>query len=798
MSITLVGAATPVYLAGAASGTVTVPVGVTTSHLGIIQTTSSVAGTVDIGATGWVQRYENPAGQSNHEVAVFTRLGGYAAGDTFSVSQSLSHNVRVTAVWLDTGGRDVTVFGTVGARNAVSSANTVIPGITLTALTQEVLVLGTERTTADGTTPSAFSPVTPTQLYFQEFPADTDSSHYIGWFTPTSTSVGSLTISYSASSGNGTGVMMALAEPAGGGAPALTGSADFSGTGTLTATGTASQAPTASFSWQSNPSTSVLSLGYMINGGTTVQAIASLASDLSSPILGTSTTRPSSGWCNSQISGLNPGTTYYTGVRVDGVLLATGRGTYKTLKAGVQASKIIASSCNNTGSAHAVFTRIKTEAPDFFAHMGDIHYANLTSGIFTDAAWRSAFTSSVTSSTFGPLLAEVPMTYDPDNHDGPGTSLGFPDGVWDTAVSTAVRNLTGEIYAAPTKGFYKTWTHAGVRYIELDRWSFRSDPAAADSSSKTMLGAAQKAWFLNLLQTATEPAIVVLAGFPHYSNLIAGGRWGNYPTERVEIGNAITALSSAQRSKIIFLGGDSHSINADDGTNAMWGRPSLNASPLDQAGGLATGTWNIANIDVPDSRGYFARLTFTPVGSNLNMTWEAVQDDGVVMATWSTSFPLTQSYSDTASFSGTGTLVATGRPAMVGTASFSGSGTLTAAAEQGLVGSASFSGVGTLTAVGAVGIGTPPVSTSWRFLTPVEEIPILLEPRTHLYGSLRYGKAVWRVDGQWDQGLEPSAQIVAAADRFYAGGRIHTVTETQRDELIAGGFGLYITSEETT
>jgi fibronectin type 3 domain-containing protein len=792
-------------MAGVSPLTITVPAGVTSSHFGILILTSNAPGTADYDAPGWLTRYEHPAGENNHEVFVATRLGGLAAGQTFTVTSTLVRTASISVHWFDTGGRDLVTAGTAYTRAGSSLTTNTIPGIAALSGSQDTFVISTERTTADGTTVSSWSPDTPTQVYYNEFATTTDCSHYVGVLSGT-LAANAHTITYSGASGNGFGAMLALVSGGGSdttppsvpgsvtatansstqvtlgwaassdgvgvtsyrvrrggvdlaGATALTGTsfvdttvsastvynytvsavdaagnrsaesavasvttpappdttpptvptalsatpnsatqvtlswtastdnvgvanyriqrdgvtlsagaavtgttfADTSVSGSTTysytvsavdaagnrsAESTSASATTpaggttsavASLSWSSLPSATELSLGWMVDSGTTVQAVASLSSDLSSPILGTVTSRAASGWANSRVSGLTANTSYYTGLRVDGVLIATGRGQYTTLKTGLVASKIITSSCNITGSTHVVFTRIKSEAPDFFVHQGDIHYADLTT--YNDASWRSAFTSSVKSSTFSPMLASVTTTYSPDNHDGPGSSSGGGIGQpWSPAVSADVRELTGEIYTPQTQGFYKTWVHAGIRYIEMDCWTFRNAGTDAQSPTKTMLGAAQKAWLLNLFQTAPEPVIVVFSHFPHYSNLVANGRWGDFNNERQEIGNAIAALPFAQRDKLIFVGGDSHAINADDGANAMWGRPSLNASPLNQSGGPSSGNWNIANIDVPDTRGYYSRLNFVPGTGIVTMTWDAVQDDGTVMATYSRSF----------------------------------------------------------------------------------------------------------------------------------------------------------------
>lgn len=79
------------------------------------------------------------------------------------------------------------------------------------------------------------------------------------------------------------------------------------------------------------------------------------------------------------------------------------------------------------------------------------------------------------------------------------------------------------------------------------------------------------------------------------------------------------------------------------------------------------------------------------------------------------------------------------------------------------------------------------------FLPPTQDVPFRIE--RGLFGMTTRGLTVWRTDGVWRQGFIPTAEQVAAADRFYGGGRIHELTPDERDELVAAGFGAYITEE---
>lgn len=203
-----------------ASGSVfTVPAGVTTAHLGILVLSSANTGDAWT-VSGWTSRATNPSGVNNMSFQVLTRLGGLAAGNTFTIAyNSGTPSTHVSVVWYDTAGRDVDIIGTPGTRGGTSQATITIPGITTSAAT-DVIVISQERTTATGTTISSWSPSAPTQDAYVESNAtlyptnNTDTSVYFGHFMQGAAgATGSYTPTYSAASGNGAGLLISLTAP---------------------------------------------------------------------------------------------------------------------------------------------------------------------------------------------------------------------------------------------------------------------------------------------------------------------------------------------------------------------------------------------------------------------------------------------------------------------------------------------------------------------------------------------------------------------------------------------------------
>jgi hypothetical protein len=198
--------------------TFTVPAGVTAAHLGVL-----ILGTANANdqftVAGWTSRVLNPTGVNNMSFQVFTRLGGLTAGNTFSLAyNSGTPATQVTAVWFDTGLRDVGIVGTTWARAGTSQTTVTVPSIN-TTVASDVILISQERTTASGTTISTVSPAATQDVYYESnvtnFPTtNTDTSHYVGHIAQSAAgATGDYTLTYSGGSGNGVGLAIVIAPP---------------------------------------------------------------------------------------------------------------------------------------------------------------------------------------------------------------------------------------------------------------------------------------------------------------------------------------------------------------------------------------------------------------------------------------------------------------------------------------------------------------------------------------------------------------------------------------------------------
>lgn len=101
--------------------------------------------------------------------------------------------------------------------------------------------------------------------------------------------------------------------------------------------------------------------------------------------------------------------------------------------------------------------------------------------------------------------------------------------------------------------------------------------------------------------------------------------------------------------------------------------------------------------------------------------------------------------------------------------------------------------------IGAALDATVSIPTAlYRFVSPtrtVKDHPFAgMGPGRGMAVDRVIGLTVLRVDGVWRVEPATSAAEEAAADRVYHGGHVHTVDQAEADELVAAGFGAYLTA----
>jgi hypothetical protein len=387
--------------------------------------------------------------------------------------------------------------------------------------------------------------------------------------------------------------------------------------------------------------TTALTVGAARLGGSSVVAVLYDAAGTTELQRTTMTVNATTSWGNAAFTGLTVDTVYTVKFEVDGVLQTdVNIVRAKTKKAAGTPSSFIAigGSCQFTASNNPVFRAMADKNPEFISHMGDLHYADPT----TDTAWRTAVNSSLTASNFQYMLDRIPFHWTWDNHDriilDAGASASpLNMGYTDPATNTQWRTFSGAVpdYLSNDSAG-RMWQVGRVMFIQTDNWTNKDDPDAV-AEPRTFLGAAQKQAFKDALQAANDSSDVALVvwwcSWTAMNN--GNGRWASFNSETTELENFIDARPALKK-KMVIIGGDSHSLQADSGTRTgtqyrFKGIPSLNISGFNRNSWTGDGStgWDIANgaitvTNTPEQGwGAYSLLTITDNGKELRFRWEA-------------------------------------------------------------------------------------------------------------------------------------------------------------------------------
>lgn len=337
------------------------------------------------------------------------------------------------------------------------------------------------------------------------------------------------------------------------------------------------------------------------------------------------------------LQNLEPETTYYFGVEVDGIVDEQHTGSFRTFGEAPFSFTFALSSCAVTGSTDPVFTTIQRHEPLFFLHMGDLHYADIAANDARQyqAAYRAVLASPVQEA----LYRHVPIVYTWDDHDyGPNNSDR-------TAPGREAARLTYQQYVphyplVSGQGnvpIFQAFTVGRIRFLVTDTRSERTPNSAPDLPGKTILGELQKAWLQEELLAAKGryPLVVWVNSVPWLAPPQPGAdHWGGFTVERRELADFIV---ENEIDDILMVSGDAHMLALDDGRNNQFateggpGFPIFQVGALDRFGsykggpyshGSVTGGGHFGLVQVEDNGG--RTVTVTLSGRN--------RDDDVLMA----------------------------------------------------------------------------------------------------------------------------------------------------------------------
>ena len=298
------------------------------------------------------------------------------------------------------------------------------------------------------------------------------------------------------------------------------------------------------------------------------------------------------------------------------------------------------SSCINAATSQAL-ARAASMGLDGWYNSGDTWYKDGNTPAF-EADWQEKFDTSEYSS----LLASLKRKWHWVNvSDHEGYANNAPATAFGSAFQAAYRNkFAGKTLGPlPDVGIYCSGNVGRVGIILLDQRSFRSLDSATDNSSKTMLGATQKAWFKNLIASNAYPVWIVLGDVPIHTPTQAGDdSWAGFNTERVELQSALDASTS----KFIYLHGNMHALMRK--ANTFGYDLALGAAPLNNLTKVSAGGDNIdasypTNANEGTVAQQFGVLSVTDTGTAINFSFKGYDADGTerttVAATLSVSAP---------------------------------------------------------------------------------------------------------------------------------------------------------------
>lgn len=370
-------------------------------------------------------------------------------------------------------------------------------------------------------------------------------------------------------------------------------------------------------------------------------------------------TPDANGYAKCTLTGLTPGTRYYYRVAMtDTTSGAETLDTHATIGRIMVAPTgqanftfDFASCCgSSTYSAtqdSAAMTAIAARNDAFFLHLGDLWYDDAAAPSL--ANYRSHNEARFVVANHLRVFATMPCTFIPSDHDFSFANNGT--GITDTTARTQYNQVYREmmpvspVSTAGTTGVYHTFTWGRVRFIMLDGRSFQSNPATTvDSATKTMLGATQKQWLKDTITAATEKVIVICCDTAwtgaYDAALPNDDSWSGCPTERLEIANF---LKTQTGKGFVYLGGDQHSLSANDGTGTGLGLPSFQASPLLQTASIKGGDWTSGPYPASGSAvtQAYGRVVVTDTGTNISLAFTGYTSDNVARVTQTNTFAVT-------------------------------------------------------------------------------------------------------------------------------------------------------------
>lgn len=258
------------------------------------------------------------------------------------------------------------------------------------------------------------------------------------------------------------------------------------------------------------------------------------------------------------VAGLVAARSYEYRLAVDCTVDPLSRGTFRTLPAPSGVSRVrFAYGADLSGPPFSGLANVAAKDPDFMIFGGDNVYADAAPAATTTAQYFAKYRTNWGEAFFRQLTSGRPNLMMWDDHEISNDWSSGQAGLYPSA-RTAFNAYQGS-HNPPPRVAGNTYfaLRAGPTDIYvLDTRTFRSPNSATDNSSKTMLGATQKADLKAWLSASTAPFKFIASSVP-FSDFGTTGNdsWRGFTTERSEL---FRYIRDNHIGGVILVSGDQH------------------------------------------------------------------------------------------------------------------------------------------------------------------------------------------------------------------------------------------------
>jgi alkaline phosphatase D len=236
-------------------------------------------------------------------------------------------------------------------------------------------------------------------------------------------------------------------------------------------------------------------------------------------------------------------------------------------------------------SLQTIWPVIARDRPDVVVWLGDNNYfehGDSAAGIPSDysSLRRMAFRHAQLRAlpNLQPLIRTIPSAAIWDDHDYGPSNSGSENPLREGSTVLFTRYWANASYGGPgLDGIWSQFRIGDVDVFLTDNRFWRDPNEAPDSPSKTMLGAAQKAWLKERLAASQARVKVVAVGSQVLADYHEWESYANYAFEREEL---LDWIRSERIDGVVFVSGDRHLSELQrtelEGLYPLW---ELTASP---------------------------------------------------------------------------------------------------------------------------------------------------------------------------------------------------------------------------